>query len=223
MTACKVETHAHTAEISPCGRLEAAELVRLYKEADFDVLVITDHFSRYWPGLSEPVPWREKVNRFFRGYELAREAAENTALTVLPAMEITLDGTPEDYLVYGLGRERLYGLEDLTSADPGELAAAMKEAGAVIVQAHPYRSGLTPSRPPLIQGMEVYNGNPRHDSQNAMARAWAGANGLIMTSGSDVHQIQDVARGGMVFDGQIGDMDDFLGALRSRAGTLLET
>ena len=42
----KIELHAHSREVSPCGYLSVEELIRLYKEAGFDALVIANHFSR---------------------------------------------------------------------------------------------------------------------------------------------------------------------------------
>ena len=47
-------------------------------------------------------------------------------------------------------------------------------------------------------GVEVFNGNPRHDSHNDLARRFAEEHGLRMLSGSDAHQPQDVARGGIL-------------------------
>ena len=68
----KFDLHVHTAEISPCGRVPAAEMVRRYHEAGYAGCFITDHLSRY--GLPEDIdkPWPQVVEAFLRGYELAR-------------------------------------------------------------------------------------------------------------------------------------------------------
>ena len=41
----KIETHAHTMETSPCGRVGAAEMMALYKEKGYSCVIITDHYS----------------------------------------------------------------------------------------------------------------------------------------------------------------------------------
>ena len=39
----KLDLHVHTSEVSGCGKVPAAEMVRLYHEAGYDAIVITDH------------------------------------------------------------------------------------------------------------------------------------------------------------------------------------
>ena len=40
----KYELHAHTAECDLAARVGARDMVRLYKEAGYDGIVITDHY-----------------------------------------------------------------------------------------------------------------------------------------------------------------------------------
>ena len=44
----------------------------------------------------------------------------------------------------------------------------------------------------------MLNANPRHDSHNDRALAYAQAHGLLMTAGSDVHQVGDAGGASMV-------------------------
>ena len=41
----KIELHVHSKEISPCGKLSVDEVTTLYKNAGYDVIVLTNHFS----------------------------------------------------------------------------------------------------------------------------------------------------------------------------------
>jgi hypothetical protein len=114
-------------------------------------------------------------------------------------MELRFDENLNDYLVYGLTRnsqieQKLYrlGLKGFRKLTAG--------SGIVIVQAHPFRFGMIPASPELIDGIEVYNGNPRHDSKNRQAFEHAEAKGLKMISGSDFHRIGDEARGGVIVE-----------------------
>ncbi len=67
----------------------------------------------------------------------------------------------------------------------------------LIYQAHPYRAGIIVADPDLLDGVEVFNGNQRHDSRNHLAKRFAQTNQLKMISGSDFHQIEDLAQGGI--------------------------
>lgn len=70
------------------------------------------------------------------------------------------------------------------------------------MQAHPFRNGLKIVDPKHLDGIETYNGNPRHDSRNEIAKAWAQKFGMLETSGSDFHEREDFARGGVIFHSQ---------------------
>ena len=51
--------------------------------------------------------------------------------------------------------------------------------------------------PELLDGVEGFNGNPRHDSRNDKTFAFCLEHNLYLSSGSDAHQPEDVGRGGM--------------------------
>ena len=95
--------------------------------------------------------------------------------------------------------------------------------GALLFQAHPCRPGLSPRDPKFLDGIEVYNGNPRHESNNPRARAWAEEHHLLFSSGSDYHETEDIARGGMIFPGEIHNSKELAAALAKGVGELIET
>ena len=49
----------------------------------------------------------------------------------------------------------------------------------------------------------MFNGNPRHNSRNNLAYLFAQENKLKMLSGSDFHQIEELACGGIVIQEKI--------------------
>jgi len=186
-----VETHAHTAEISPCSHLPARRLARLAAENGYGALVVTDH------NLSGRTRTAGQCAAFARGYELARRAGEKLGLTVLPGMELRFETHGcNDFLVF-LPDPALYALRGLPAMDPRAFKRLADERGMLVYQAHPFRPGLSAEPPEALHGVEVYNGNPRHESRNALARAYAREHGLAMLSGSDVHQEGDAGRGGI--------------------------
>ena len=76
----KTEPHIHVAEVSPCARLSAREMIRLYAAAGYHTVFVSDHLHRNCFARFGDLSWREKVARFAMGYEAARAAV--TALTL---------------------------------------------------------------------------------------------------------------------------------------------
>lgn len=193
----RYETHLHTSETSPCGRVPAVDAVRIYKRAGYTGIVVTDHYFRDFFEDQHFKSWAAKIARYLEGYHNALEEGARLGLDVHLGMEIRFDENANDYLVYGFDEDflrrnkKLYrlGLESFRKLTAG--------SGIVIVQAHPFRPHMIPADPSLLDGIEVYNGNPRHDSSNHLALEYAQQNGLKMLSGSDFHQTQDAARGGI--------------------------
>ena len=205
------EMHFHTSEISVCGRVPAAEGVRAYKEKGYDALVVTDHFhSDYFDSLPEELSWAGKADRWLEGYRAARRAGEALGMTVLLGMEIRFNHSPNDYLVYGWTEELLRETEAPYQWDEEAFHRFSQDNGMFFAQAHPYRKGLLRCPPAYLDGMEVYNGNARHENQNEKAAAYAAEHGLIPLCGSDYHQPEDVADTGLIFDPPVTDSADLI-------------
>jgi len=194
----KLDLHVHTSETSPCGKIAGRELVRLYKEAGYDGIVITDHFSPEYLKSIGSVSWRETVDRFFLGYREAAAQGREIGLTVIPALELKFMGDVNDFLVYGADREFLAATPDLLHLGLERLHQLARSNGFLVYQAHPFRPKLKTAEPRLLDGIEAYNGNVRHESNNHLAVQFARDNGLRMSSGSDCHLPPDLGRGGII-------------------------
>ncbi len=90
-----------------------------------------------------------------------------------------------------------------------------KNYGMLIYHAHPFRPYITPQMPIFLDGIEVYNGNPRHDARNELAYKYALENNLNTSSGSDCHQLEDVGRGGIITKHAIKTNKEFVDTLKS--------
>ncbi|MBQ3141832.1 MAG: PHP domain-containing protein, partial [Clostridia bacterium] len=186
----KFELHVHTAECDKVARVGGAEIVRMYADAGYDGLVITDHyFSLFFDWFSEELTNADHkaiIDHWLRGYHAARNEGEKLGFTVLPGAEVRFDGTINDYLVYGLEEDffyhapllnRLSGLEELLQVLPPEVC---------VVQAHPFRNKMTVCDPAPLFGIEVHNGGTE-PFRNHLARLFAEHYGKPMTAGSDFH------------------------------------
>lgn len=198
MALYKYDTHVHTDETSICGKVKAVEAVRLYKDSGYTGIVITDHYYKeYFDTLPED-KWEEKIDRYLEGYKNALGEGQKLDLVVLLGMEIRFNDCPNDYLIYGIDENFLKENSELYNLTLKEFRELTEKRGILIYQAHPFRKGLTRDGIEFLDGIEVYNGNPRHDSHNDMAYSLALDKKLKMLSGSDFHQVQDLARGAII-------------------------
>lgn len=220
------EMHAHTRETSRCAAVDAHELIKEYANAGYRGIVITDHMS---PSTFErfkdtDMTWREKVSFFLNGYHEALEAADGR-INVLLGMELRFD-TPSninDYLVYGLTEEFLYAHPDILNMNIRDFSILAHENKMIIFQAHPFRIGMQIVNPKYLNGVEVYNGNPRHKSNNSIADMWAKKHGLLRSSGSDYHENDDMGRGGMYFNTEITNNEQLVRELLKGESRLKRT
>ncbi|NQU80911.1 MAG: PHP domain-containing protein [Bacteroidetes bacterium] len=218
-----LDTHIHTKEVSPCGQTDTLTLISLYKKAGYDCLIITDHLSSYYPIMRSSLSWKQKIDSFFAGYDSAKALGKKVGLTVLPAFELSFDNDPNDYLIYGITKLWLYEHKDIHTTNIEFFSDLISSTDSLIVQAHPFRKGMMPQNPSFIHGIEVYNGNPRHNSENSKAHIYAEKHNLIPTSGSDFHRSEDCARGGMILKTPISHIEEFIQVLKARSSELIQT
>ena len=211
----KVDPHVHTSNTSPCGMIPGRRLADLYKQAGYDAIVITDHFCPEFFADLANMSWTEKIHRYLAGYRDAAERGGQIGLLVLFGLELRFPGSWNDYLVYGLGEDTLKAHPDLLDLGLEQFYALSRAEGFLIYQAHPFRPRISQAEPRFLDGVEVHNGNPRHDSRNPLAYRYARENGLRMLSGSDCHQIEDVGQGGVVLAERVGTTRELVNLLRT--------
>lgn len=195
----KIETHLHSTEVSPCGKLCAEEIVDSYAEAGYSAITVTDHFHMKWHKLARiDEDEKDVLEEFLRGYRRIKELGEKKGLRVFYGAEFRFEEGPNDFLVYNFEPALLKLGKELLVMPFEKFSKMAREQGAVIVEAHPFRDLCTPVSPKLIDAIEVYNSTPRHESFNASAFEYAERHGLIGTSGSDCHRPVEKCRSGIL-------------------------
>lgn len=209
----KTEMHCHTKESSKrCGKITVKNVVDFYINAGYNTLVITDHF-----GLKHFVDNSKEINitNFLEGYQIAKEYAKDN-LNIILGMEINLIENHNDYLIYGLNEDFIYKNYEMFTLSVNELTELLHQNDFLIYQAHPFRNRMTVVPPGVLDGIEVFNAHPRHDSRNNIAKLWSEMYNLSTISGSDAHQIPDIARSGIITEEEIKNTGDLLTVLRNK-------
>ena len=210
------EMHSHNVEVSTCAVATAEEMIKYYEGKGYTGIVSTNHMNNSTfkrAGLSD-VSWDEKIDHFLKGYEILKNAAGDKYKVIL-GMEINFYNHPNDYLVYGITEEFLRSHGDLMAMGPEKFAELAHENGLLMIQAHPFRRDMIVEDWKILDGYEVFNGNPRHRSSNEIAVEWAKLhNKTIVTSGSDFHEEEDAGNGGIYFKKPIETNEELLEDLR---------
>ncbi len=192
-----IDIHCHTSEVSNCGQTPAAETVQLYYSMGYKAIMVSDHFkSGYFLSDDPEATWEEKVDYFMSGYNSARKEAEKIGdFKVYLGAELRFDENDNDYLLFGLSRDKLLKMEALPSMNIEDGVNLIHQLDCIIIQAHPFRKGCTIITPGILDGIEVFNGHKGHNSSNDIALKWAKKFGYIMTSGTDFHGEHDPTSG----------------------------
>ena len=182
------ETHMHTCLASACGKSTGKEHVRFYKDAGYTGIIMTDHFFGGNTAIDRSLPWKKRIDLFWRGYEDAKEEGEKTGLDVFFGLEQNYTG--DEYLIYGLTKEYMKAHPEMEHWTRRQQLEEVHRAGGCVIQAHPFRirgymnSIQVGTR--FCDGIEAANrGNEPLD--DARAYRMGMAEHLVMTAGSDNH------------------------------------
>ena len=217
----KLELHSHSHGVSRCAKADPEVVIARFQEAGYQGLVSTNHINNGTYEGREDWPWEQKAEHFLSGYHALKKAAGED-FDVLLGCEINLHTSgPNDYLIFGVTEEWIMNLGDPRDWPLKELSERVRAAGMMIVQAHPFRYGSVIMRDELLDGVEIFNGNPSHDSHNYLSALWAEKRHLIATSGSDFHNPHDPVCGGILTKERIRDNAALLRTLRGGDYTLI--
>lgn len=181
----RIEMHAHTKPVSPCSEVTPAELAEIYSKCGYDAIVLTNHFIY---GLLTALPKEEAIDRYLKDYSELSEACEKYGIKTMLGAEIRFCQNENDYILYGVDRELLEKTFDYLPEGIEKFAEDVNLEKTVFIQAHPFRNGMEPVNPDLLDGIEVFNMHPGHNARIGLASKHAKNNAMkITTIGSDFH------------------------------------
>ena len=153
----KTELHAHTKPVSLCSEITPEEIVRAYYEYGCDTLTVTNHLNPDWTP--------SRTDEYLSGYYDTKKAAEGTGMNVVLGVEIRFTENANDYLVYGVSFGDIEKMIRLIPYGITEFYKEIKTRENIILQAHPFRNGMTLAPLDSIDGIETFNMHPGHNSR----------------------------------------------------------
>lgn len=181
----RLELHAHSSPASGCSEVPADELVRVFKEAGYDGIAITNHFISD----TEHSESKEKaIEKFKKDLYIAQETGEKLGIKVYAGAELRFHNhSDNDYLFFGYTLDELPDIFDYLNTDLETFVKEYKKESSLLIQAHPFRNNMIRMNSDLLDAIEAFNVHQNHNSRVAVAAKYAAAEGKIMTVGSDYH------------------------------------
>ena len=209
----KTELHAHTSPASKCADFCAEDAVRIYAELGYTSIVISNHLSPFMPFYGD----KEKaMAHYISDMNAAKKAGKEHGINVITGCEIRFCGSNNDYLLFGIDDDALYDAYDFISKDLEAFSQWYRSDERLIIQAHPFRDGITEVSPTLIDGIESFNMHPGHNSRISLAARHAKLHDFIVTSGTDFHHPGHQGLCATLTKKPITNSDELVSVLKSR-------
>jgi hypothetical protein len=200
----RVDLHVHTYPASSCSTIVYRDLIACCRERRLGAIALTNHGdvgdNRRLEG-----PLAEAGTVLVHGVEISTPCG--------------------DFIVYSPDLDYLAGFKDLQ---------AVPQAGSIadhaaIVWVHPaagggrsgsaFRASLTEQVAPLIDAVEVWNGNWTDTRYVAAAQRIVETLNLPATGGSDAHRADRIGRCATEIEAEVGSTADVVAAIKSGAVT----
>lgn len=190
--------HRHFRLCSKCSSAELKETLEGLKSQGYTGVVMTDHFYHGYSRIDRGNGWHEFCKGYEDQYLQLKEYGDAMDFDVLFGVEEQLSerdsevGTGKEVLLYGITPQFLYDNPQLEDCSLKELSECVRDFGALVIQAHPYRVRDYISDPELmldpnlLDGFETFNGSNSFED-NEKARIYAEKFDKICTCGSDAH------------------------------------
>lgn len=218
----RYETHLHTAPVSKCGKASVEEALTFYKRAGYDGVFITNHFLDGNLNCDKSLPYEERIAFYFSDYEKGAALAEEIGIKVFLGVELSYRGT--DFLVYGLDKSWYLAHPEIMEMKKSDELTFLKEQGALIIQAHPYREASYIDHirlyPRHVHGVEVLNSS-RPEEERSIVEFYAKYYDLLPFAGSDNHTASKRLRlAGMQFATPVENEQDFIQRILAKQGEI---
>ena len=213
----KIDPHIHSKGISTCSQITCEELIDKKLALGLDGAVLANHCQPWYYPESEH---KSYVERVIEEFEKGKAYADKKGFRFFLGLEVSLDEPHyADWLLYGVTKEFLRASPCLYRLTQKELFTLCEEWGIVLVQAHPYRQ--TPCNPQYMHGVEI-NCSTGDLDKAPLVEAFAREHNLLITCGTDDHQITNKYVGGIFVPASCATSQDIASYLRGGRVTIFQ-
>lgn len=209
----KTELHSHTSPASSCSEIAPKLAVKLYAELGYHSIVICNHF---YPGMRFVEDKQKCIDAYLADYDLAAEAGEKYGINVILGCELRFSENVNDYLLLGIDRDFLSQAYECLDMGIQAFSKEFRGDGHLLIQAHPFRDGMTKVLPEYLDGIETFNMHPHHNSRVALAAKYAREHDLIPTAGTDFHHLGHEGLSALLTETELKTSHDIVQVLKSR-------
>ena len=181
----KTELHAHTSGASACASLPPETVVRLYATEGYSSVTFTNHFN--FGLIKNEKTLHATLEKHLEDYEKGKKEGARIGINVIFATELRFPGDINDFLFYGADPDFYKDLDIKHTRKLEDFVKHYKTSEHLLIQAHPFRDGITLAPIELIDGIEVFNLHSSHNGRVGVAAKYAEENCLLGTCGTDFH------------------------------------
>ena len=209
----RTELHAHTNPASPCSNFTSEEVIQRYADIGYDSIVISNHF---YPGMRFLDNKEKCTSAYLEDYNHSVMWGEKYGINVIFGCELRFTENFNDYLIFGIEPDFVGMAYDSMPKGLAEFSKNFRNDNTLIIQAHPFRDGMTEMPAELIDGVEVFNLHPGHNSRVAFAAKYTQKYNLLVTCGTDFHHEGHQGMTAFLTKTQMKTSHDIVKAIRSR-------
>ena len=181
-----IDMHAHSSGISRCCLIDAKAVVEEAVKVGLDGIVLTNHYVEYY---TKNKDYLGLANRYVEEFYYAKKCGDEIGCKVFFGIEVTMEveGFPH-FLIYGVNPQFILEHPQIVFYSQEKLYKAVKSAGGVLVQAHPFRKNENKLLDlDLLDGVEI-NCHPLYEGTHLdKLKKIAESKNFLLTCGGDYH------------------------------------
>ena len=196
--------------------------MKYYTACGYDAICVTDHYNRECFDYAEidlTTPG-SKTQAFLQGYHRLKKCPKNTISACMRVLNCVLTNRTTITCCTAFTMP-CWPIRIASCARVWRPCPAIPRRRRTARAGTPVPQKCTPAPAEYLDGVEVLNLNPRHDSHNDLALAYAKEHHLIMTAGSDCHRPGDQGTTGILSDTLPEDSFGLADLLRSGNYTII--
>ena len=176
-------------------------------------VMVTNHFRQDMRYFGEK---ETCISAYLKDFAIAKRAGDRLGIHVIFGCEIQFAENRNDYLLFNITPEFLQEAYEYLLGDFVSFSKRFRSEGVVILQAHPFKEGMTLHDPAYLDGMETFNVQPGTDCKVALAARYARKHNLLVSAGSDYHYAGKEGVAGILTKIPLKTSSDVAEVLKSR-------